>query len=91
MLVDIFAMLSLLVPKRYINKLIGGLAEPYREKFDNECTLEAPNDDEPQIEFSTNTGHIISIKADDFFKTNSYFQVGCLKLNAGYYCHPFRA
>jgi hypothetical protein len=74
-------MLSLLVPKRYINKLIGGLAEPYQEKFDDECTLEAPGDDEPQIEFSTATGHIISIKADDFFKTNSYFQVIKTKSN----------
>ncbi|KAI6182748.1 hypothetical protein M3Y97_00414200 [Aphelenchoides bicaudatus] len=74
LLSDIFAMLSLLVPKRCINKLIGRLAEPYRDNFNDECTLEMPADDEPQIEFSTSTGHIISIRADDLFKTNSYFQ-----------------
>jgi hypothetical protein len=75
-------MLSLLVSKRYVNKLIGGLAEPYRENFVDECTLQAPADDDPQVEFSTSSGHIISIKADDFFKTNSYFQVNILNLKS---------
>lgn len=75
LLIEIFAMLSLLVPRRLVHKLIGP-AEPYREEFNDECTLETPADDEPQIEFSTNDGgHMISIRTEDLSKTNSYFRV----------------
>lgn len=73
MLIEIFAMLSLLVSKRYMNKLIGS-PEPYREQFDDDCTLEAPDENEPQMEFRTSAGHMISIKISDLSKTNAYFQ-----------------
>jgi hypothetical protein len=67
-------MLSLLVSKRYMNRLIGS-PEPYRQQLDDECTLETPTEDEPQMKFMTSMGgHMITIKSADLSKTNAYFQ-----------------
>jgi hypothetical protein len=74
LLIEILGVLSLLVSRRYIGKLIGQV-EPYRQQYNDECDLEAPAGDEEQVEFSTSTnGHMISIRKIDLTKTNGYFQ-----------------
>jgi hypothetical protein len=69
-------MLSLLLSKRCINRLIGTPEPYYRQEFDEECTLDTATEDEPHIDFRTASNNIISIRTDDLSKTNAYFQVG---------------